>query len=152
MPSKKPRGKGNSLTKNSKRSQSSKKSKKGRAALKRQEKAREKLRADIASGRIKVPCQATVPDGKGGRRPCLNNAVKSHLTYFDKIKLPFYGEEPVNCCALCGTHWAVLMSKGLAYATKLWYEGKMDWNEYCAMNPNYIDETRKKIEMKKPRY
>ncbi len=41
------------------------------------------------------------------------------------------------------------MSKGLAYVTKLWYEGNMSWHEYCAMNPNYIDETCKKIENKK---
>ena len=128
---------------------SSKTEKKGTAALKRQKKAREKLKADIASGRVKIPCQATVDDGKGGRRPCLNNAVAAHLTYFDKISLALYGEEPIGCCALCGTHWAVLMSKGLAYVTKLWYEGKMDWHEYCAMNPNYIDESCKKFELKK---
>lgn len=129
---------------------SSKREKKGTAAIKRREQAREKLKADVASGRVKIKCQAMVYDAEDKIwRHCKRNATAPHLLYYDEVKIPLYGKLPIDCCALCGLHWGVLGGKGLAYGVKLWYEGKMDWDEYCAMNPDIIDESCKKFEMKK---
>lgn len=97
-------------------------------------------RNNIIPDTPKHRCQGKTQNGTRCTRNARVIFDGTQQRYIYGIPLP-----TIDCCFYCLQHTAVLFGVGLHKLTELWAFKDMSWEDYLAINPDYLSEALQKV-------